>query len=152
MFYGGRLLSHLCAEDNEVNDFIQLCRLNRNLAILIDSDMKSAKYTINATKMRVQREFAEHGFEWVTAGREIENYVPTGTLRTCVEKVAPGRGDAVSSERYKKAIPSLKKGGDTCVDKLKVAHAFTEHPADLSRYDLEDRITKLVEFIRRANG
>jgi hypothetical protein len=39
MFYGGRLLSHLTAGDDEdVSEFIELRSLNRNLAIVIDSD------------------------------------------------------------------------------------------------------------------
>jgi predicted ATP-dependent endonuclease of OLD family len=41
MFYGGRLLSHLSAEDELVGDFINLNRLNRNVAVIIDSDKKS---------------------------------------------------------------------------------------------------------------
>ena len=53
MFYGGRLLSHLTANDPEVTDFISLRKLNRNVGILIDSDKASAHAKINSTKSRV---------------------------------------------------------------------------------------------------
>lgn len=60
MFYGGRLLSHLTAEDcvdEDVDEFISLCRLNRYIAIVIDSDKKNAKTPINVTKERIRSEF-----------------------------------------------------------------------------------------------
>lgn len=41
MFYGGRLLSHLSADDDAVSEFIALRSLNRHLAIVIDSDKDS---------------------------------------------------------------------------------------------------------------
>jgi predicted ATP-dependent endonuclease of OLD family len=53
MFYGGRLLSHLSADDPEVGEFISLRRLNQNISIVIDSDKKSKQSEINETKRRV---------------------------------------------------------------------------------------------------
>lgn len=88
MFYGGRLLSHLTAEDDEdVNEFISLRRLNRHIAILIDSDKDSSRKHLNATKKRIVEEFNEgSGFAWVTKGREIENYIEPGVLEEAVKK------------------------------------------------------------------
>ena len=40
MFYGGRLLRHLSADDEEIDEFINLRRINQNLVIIIDSDRK----------------------------------------------------------------------------------------------------------------
>lgn len=56
MFYGGRLLSHLSADDSEVSDFISLRKLNRNVAVVIDSDRCSSRASINTTKQRVSAE------------------------------------------------------------------------------------------------
>lgn len=76
MFYGGRLLSHLSGEPEALADFIQLRSLNRNSAIVIDSDKTGPKAAINSTKERLREEFSkDSGLAWITKGREIENYV-----------------------------------------------------------------------------
>jgi predicted ATPase len=85
MFYGGRLLSHLTAND-EITEFIKLRDLNRNLAIVIDSDRKAAGNDINATKQRVIKEIGSTGFAWLTGGREIENYIPHKRLQEAVSQ------------------------------------------------------------------
>jgi predicted ATP-dependent endonuclease of OLD family len=72
MFYGGRLLSHLSANDDEVSEFIQLRSLNRHLAIVMDSDRASAHSRLNSTKIRIRDEFnKDGGVAWITKGREI---------------------------------------------------------------------------------
>src|SRR5450631_164046 len=48
MFYGGRLLNHLTASDDEVTEFIQLRSLNRNLCVIMDSDKATSHAKINA--------------------------------------------------------------------------------------------------------
>ena len=49
VFYGGRLLAHLEASDpdEELADAVQILRVNRNAAILIDSDMSATKQEVN---------------------------------------------------------------------------------------------------------
>lgn len=152
MFYGGRLLSHLSAHDPEVTDFISLVAINRHSAIVMDSDMKSSKSNINPTKSRVRDEFREGGlFVWVTEGREIENYVPHALLTECVDEVAPGCGSKASSRKFDRALPLTSKSQTRVVDKIKVASLVASKQADLSRYDLEQRIAELVAFIHDAN-
>jgi predicted ATP-dependent endonuclease of OLD family len=79
LFYAGRLLSHYSGNELDsleasVGDFISLLDVNRNMAIVIDSDRKNSKQKINATKTRLVDEFNKAGaVAWVTAGREIEN-------------------------------------------------------------------------------
>ena len=86
MFYGGRLLSHLTALDDEVTEFIELRSLNRNIAVVMDSDRSGELDEINATKKRIEEEFIKtRGIAWITKGREIENYVEHGIqLPICV--------------------------------------------------------------------
>lgn len=116
MFYGGKLLSHLSSlPPDEVNEAISLLRLNRNCAVMIDSDRKITKsgklrININATKRRIEREvLATGGFVWITAGREIENYihadlveratgktVPIGKHESVLDRLAPYNGDKIS--------------------------------------------------------
>jgi len=69
MFYGGRLLSHLSAlDDCEITEFINLRSLNRNLAILIDSDKSDDADELTETKKRIIREFKSSfnclGYSW----------------------------------------------------------------------------------------
>ena len=91
MFYGGSLLKHLSGSDlEEVEEFVQLQRLNRHVAILIDSDVLSPDGEVNAAKARVVKEvLAGDGFAWVTEGYTIENYVPTDLLNDAVSAVHP---------------------------------------------------------------
>ena len=56
MFYGGRLLCHLTAEDPEIDAFISLPRLNRFMGILMDSDRGKAGDPLNLTKERIRNE------------------------------------------------------------------------------------------------
>lgn len=154
MFYGGRLLSHLTANDPEVEDFISLRRLNRNIAILIDSDKQSPYSRINETKKRVAKEFEQGpGFAWITSGREIENYVPVALMETAIKAVHPSFGAFTSTGRFGDymTFQSSKQGAIRKADKLKVAHQVTQHPVELGELDLQKRIHQLVEFICQCN-
>jgi len=79
VFYGGRLLAHLSARDPDVNteDVVKILRVNANALLLIDSDRASSEAPINETKSRIIREIRDvGGIAWLTAGREVENYLP----------------------------------------------------------------------------
>jgi hypothetical protein len=160
MFYGGRLLSHLSANDEEIDEFISLRRLNRNLAIVIDSDKKSAQSHINETKRRVALELGEGGFAWITKGREIENYVPHEKLHDAIRSISPGYHRAGDGHQFAHALHYYRAGtarGNECelfekVDKVRVARRVSETPADLSSLDLRSQLESLVQFIRKANG
>ena len=96
MFYGGRLLSHLCYDipivddDTVVEDFVRLARLNRSACIVMDSDYRNADGNLNQTKKRVLREFeGETCCSWVTKGRTIENYIAEETLNEAIAAVHP---------------------------------------------------------------
>jgi hypothetical protein len=73
MFYGGRLLNHLSPDDPDVDEFISLRRLNRHLAVAIDSDKAKQSGKINTTKRRIVDSMKDPGLVWVTQGRNIEN-------------------------------------------------------------------------------
>jgi predicted ATP-dependent endonuclease of OLD family len=158
MFYGGRLLSHLTAEDDELTEFIRLRALNQNLVIVVDSDKRQEDDTINATKSRVVKEFAKGAsVAWVTAGREIENYIDHDVLQEVVKVVhAKDYGRPASGGRYDHSLYYVKKGEgeivETIVDKVKVAKIICRKPPDLAVLDLRDRVGEIVEMIRAANA
>ncbi len=150
MFYGGKLLSHLSADDRDVDDFIRLRRINRNMVIVMDLDRDSSVEP-NDTKQRVRQEFTEGlGFGWVTKGREIENYIPAELLEEAIPalnkaEVQPRLGDFDHVWKYD------KDGEEGKTDKMKLARWVAERPADLSRLDLRTKMDELAEFIRAAN-
>lgn len=154
MFYGGRLLSHLSADDPVVDDFISLRRLNQHSAILIDSDKKDPSDQINATKQRLCREFdAGEGVAWVTAGRTIENYVPhevlEGAVKQCCKDVSKVR--PVGEFDNCLAYTSCKRGTKTVKDKVTLARAVVKQPATLDVLDLRPQVERIVQCIRAAN-
>lgn len=154
MFYGGRLLSHLSANDPDVEKFISLRRLNRDLVLVADSDRESPRGRINKTKTRVRKEFDEGaGFAWITKGREIENYVPTNLLQEAVEAVKPGFGKKVVAGTYARALPVVnpKAKHSVTVGKMKVAREIVSHPAQLDVLDLKQQLRRLVQFIHECN-
>jgi hypothetical protein len=158
MFYGGKLLSHLSASetdsvDDGLNDLIQLRLLNRQVAIIIDSDRSTAEEQIRETKTRVADEISKYGgLIWISAGREIENYVPAETLSAAVELVAEGRGKSVKSGQFDKALPSTKPNSKYTVDKVATALKVEEAGCRLEAFDLIERVNDLSKFIRKANG
>ncbi|NIK44487.1 ATP-dependent nuclease [Xanthomonas arboricola] len=157
MFYGGRLLAHLSANDEEVSDFISLRKLNRNVAIVIDSDRASAHSRINATKNRVALELSD-GYSWITAGREIENYIPAHILEDALSKEYLDFERSQCTGKYDHRLPYIKKGNKSSsklvsrIDKVKVARRVAAVNADLSMFDLKMKIEGLVSFIRKSTS
>ncbi|MFF5918942.1 ATP-dependent endonuclease [Streptomyces flavochromogenes] len=163
MFYGGGLLNHLTSLDEEVNDFIELRRLNRHIAILIDSDKDRQNKPINETKKRLQAEFdspERPGFAWITDGYTIENYVPPEILRRAVETVHPG-AETMSwmGEKWTNPLKLISKNPDKDgnkkplnPDKNKIARIacslWTEEPSG----SLGRMISKSIDFIEQANA
>ena len=89
VFYGGRLLAHLSAgtDGDPEAEGVSILRVNRNAAVLIDSDKRTTDSEINATKKRVCQEIEDvGGYAWVTDGREIENYLPMGLIGRWLER------------------------------------------------------------------
>lgn len=167
MFYGGRLLSHLSADDEEVSEFIQLRDLNRNIAVIMDSDKSYARQIINETKRRIKREIDVHGgVAWITKGREIENYIEYDRLQKAVatnyynvyhsglhgsEFEHALHFNRIASKR-RKIGSSDSSFVETNVDKVRISRLVVQDGvSDLNVLDLQDRIEELVEMIRVAN-
>jgi hypothetical protein len=155
MFYGGRLLRHLTANDPEVDEFISLRRLNRHIAILIDSDRSRPSQPLGATKRRVTAEFsAGPGFAWVTHGSTIENYAEPATLAAAVATVHPHAKTVWTGDPW--ANPLAKdqiKGRPAEVDKIKIAREVVRSWRSVgARGQLRKKVEALVAFIHEANN
>lgn len=170
MFYGGALGAHLTAEDLQeteeeevhdcqlpepVVDLISLRRLNRHLAIIIDSDKKSDEEQLTPVKCRLKEEFDKGpGFAWITAGRSIENYFNEKDVLAVMKKIHPRSDFARDGEDQYSLLAKLKSGdGKKDAKKVEIAHRLinsgVKPRCDL---DLEERVSMLVAFIRKASG
>lgn len=153
--YGGKILSRFSAQDEDaIPDFINMLHINRRCAVIMDSDKESGNSKVRATKLRVQAEVEKiSGYVWITQGREIENYLPTGT---CEKSISAIHSSAVStnvdSTRFAKRLDYTgPKNKIRVADKIRVAEEVTKLPVDLTVLDLQSRIESLVIFIRDAN-
>ncbi|OGL46736.1 MAG: hypothetical protein A2W05_03685 [Candidatus Schekmanbacteria bacterium RBG_16_38_10] len=150
MFYGGRLLSHLSFDNPEVKEFIQLCKLNRNAAIVIDSDKRSQYQKINATKQRIIKDFQQNNcFVWVTKGKEIENYMNEDTFYNAINEVHSSVKKRIRWDRFADMRP-IEKGKS--IDKVSIARKIALQQPDYSVLDLDKQITMLIKKIRDANA
>lgn len=155
MFYGGVLLSHLTAEDNEVTDFINLLKINRNLAVVIDSDRSSSGEEVNDTKARVISELDAIGaISWVTEGYTIENYLPRAVISGAVAAAYPTKTYRLPSGQYRSPLGSSFAGTTTKPGKTTIARYIIGQPllwTDQSPH-LRERIMAIAAAIRSANG
>lgn len=152
MFYGGKLLSHLSAlPPDEIEEAISLLRLNRNLAVIIDSDRKELKGVkfradINSTKKRIIAEVQSvSGYVWITEGKEIENYLTPRILSELTE------GQHTIIGKFDSVPGAL---GEVIGDKISLAHAASRatQASDLDQLDLRMRVTELCDQVYRWNS
>lgn len=156
MFYGGRLASHISGLDLSeiVDDLISLKQLNRNSAIIIDSDKSAENSEINPTKQRLQLEFnKKSGFCWITEGKEIENYIPDYILSEAIGKIHPQK-EAKRISKFSNPM-EIKDSGKIkkYANKVKVAQYIVDtYPdLDMGQYDLVEKINDLIQFIESSN-
>jgi hypothetical protein len=154
MFYGGRLLAHLTAEDPEIEEFISLRRLNRNVAIVIDSDRRTKGARINPTKSRIVSEFESGaGCAWVTKGREIENYIPNSDMVKALTSIYPKFSHIPAFGTFDRCFEFVQNGKTGAVepDKIRLAKAIVALNPPTNILDLDEKLKNLIRFIRGAS-
>jgi hypothetical protein len=155
MFYGGAILNHLAADDRETSELIELLRINRNIALVMDSDKKSADALLNATKQRIIDELeTSGGMSWVTEGYTIENYIPSSSLKTALEEEYSGRTYVYPSGQWKSPLGKTFSNLDTKPSKVVIARNIINQKLGQDTWtpDLSYKIAELVRRIRQANG
>lgn len=164
MFYGGSLIKHLSASDgspkDSIEDFIKILKLNRNCAVILDSDKESENSQLKTAAVRIKQELEESGrLAWITAGREIENYLNYDLFQSALEKCHPiiykkKHEGGIFNHAFYFYIHDKSTGRSKTYksgDKVGAATLMSKHPADFSILDLDERVSELVDFIRRAN-
>lgn len=149
LYYGGRSLSHYTTEEN-VDELINILTTNRNAAIVIDSDRRSANAQINNTKKRIRDEFKKYNFLcWITKGKEIENYLAAEAINKCfASDLAQIEQHDLFPEYIKKQRKSFEQS------KVGFAHKVAPYITDENSkaiLDLKKMILKLHEEIKRWN-
>ncbi len=157
MFYGGGLISHLSVDEDALEQFIRLRQLNRNMAMIVDSDKHAPQAELKPAVKRLKAEMEDGaGLIWITKGREIENYVDPEQLHTALKQLHPRvYGGQVGIGRYEHAFHFRKKGSDaiyTDADKVGAAGIVCSKEAQLDILDLRVRVRDLVAMVEKANG
>lgn len=163
MFYGGALLSHLSASYEALSEFIRLRDLNRNFAIVLDSDRDSEGAELKPHVQRILGEMdVDGGMVWVTQGREIENYVNGAKLQDALKSLhsriytKPSKTGQYDHAFYfyrrdpKNDARNIEfKNGDK-VGAAAIVCSGKPTLDDLAALDLKDRVHELVDKIREA--
>ena len=152
VLYGGRLLSHYTADDDE--ELINVLQINKKCIIVVDSDKRSEFATINNTKKRIRKEINDHGGHfWITKGREIENYIDKNTSeRFFKSKCITNPG--IFDDYYDWAKTEFGKSAEKHKNKKAAfANKISENmdKSILDNLDLGRQISQIVRFIGRAN-
>jgi len=157
IFYGGRLLSHLSADEPEtVDDGISILGTNRNAIILIDSDKRSQQARINLTKQRIRKEFdALNAVCWITKGKEIENYISSEVVNNFLDIDNSEEVDQYGS--FFDYIDHLKKGEGKKYSSKKPLLAeklvqFMTIDNMAGMLDLNEKLKSVCEAIRDWNS
>ena len=146
-FTGGTLLDHYAYSNVDENERIEALRINRNAIVLMDRDRTGPDDKLKAWVDRVTEELTNTGgFPWVTAGKEVENYIPVGALRSLLENEDLDPPDVTTS-----IFKFIKENGgrDYSADKVLLAQRISGR---LDREALEgclDLGTKMEEVCRR---
>ena len=155
VFYGGRLLANTTFDDENSEDIINLINVNRNSAILIDSDKRNEEDNINSTKTRILQEFEENNqFAWITDGKEIENYIP----KDIINEVC-GISNQGELNKYEPIDIMLErneagKGNRFKLNKNIYARKFVEKMTNenmVSILDLNEKMQELIKVIESWN-
>lgn len=162
MFYGGGLIRHVTASDEALEEFIELRDLNRNMAIVIDSDREAASSPLKSHAQRIVDEMiGGGGLAWVTQGREIENYVDGNELQAALKQIhsrtylAPGKTGPYDHAFYFLRNNPKKEGERITYkdgDKVGAANLICKTEARIEILDLRERLSELTAMICRANG
>jgi len=161
MIYGGKLLAHLSALDQqqieaEAKAFISLRQINRYIAVVMDSDKKSPDQKLEEFKSRVIEELEESsgGFNWLTAGHSIESYYPEDVCKNALRAVHPK--SKIPGEIDKHTNPAQyidRKGKPADAEKVDLAEWLIQNAEPpLDQLDLREKLEGLANYIRKANG
>lgn len=147
-YYGGRLLSHFSAEEEPNDNLINMLLINRNSAIIMDSDKRYHAASVNSTKRRIIKEFSDKQlFSWITKGKEIENYLSFGAINSAFDFDL--QKQCGKFELFPEYIASRYKNFSG--KKVDFANTIKNHIDSTPVMDLEVQIKKLYQTVKSWN-
>lgn len=163
-YYGGRLRSHFTFGET-MPELVDLMKLSRHVAMICDSDIKEAGGALDEAKQRLKEECeAVGGYYWVTAGREIENYIPDSVISRAYQELLGDPAFLISVAQFDKIgailsakIPDPARGDGWKVDyennKAKVMPELLSRMTkeDLTQLGLNQNLDELIRRIRLAS-
>lgn len=155
IWYGGALLAGMSFEEVEeedaadsptMNAFVAALSINRHAIVLMDSDRRSENGRLKKRVQRIDAQLATTGVSWITAGREVENYLDVKSLRDALSMP-----DLLPTEQYADVFGHIEKYRKRKVD---LAHKIVPRIARelLQQYDLPSRLEQVCNQIRKWNG
>ena len=161
--YGGDLRAHFDFHRDE-SELVNVFKVSRHVAMMCDRDRGNNEDPINDSKLRLQ-EACEGvgGMYWVTAGREIENYLSNDLLSRTFRELLDEHSIDVELDQYEELDDVVGKFGDSheCPgwivnygdNKVRVMSEILKRmeKKDLDQYDLREKLGELVKKIREAN-
>lgn len=162
-YLGGAMLANdeFVAPEQASADLANLLRLNANIAVVCDSDRTAAEDELKVRVQRVKQEVAQNnaGFIWVTAAKEIENYLPLEALQKVSSTVtaAPGQFEPFFPSQSREAGDSFwerafeRKSYDKVDLAWRIAPHMTKEQME-QRFDWAEQMRQLVEKIRQWNA
>lgn len=160
VFYGGKVGTHLAFDDTP--DGVNVLRMCRRAVIIMDSDCDSEGMEIAEWKQRIVEAVKQAGgWSWVTAGREIENYLHSDLLSHCYGEWWGMKVTVANSQWLRLHDTLCTVAMDSCPKSWwrysdhKVEHmrriASCLRDEHLDTLDLRVRVIELVEKIRGWN-
>ncbi len=157
MFYGGRLLSNLSFDFEWFkSEVIPLLKINSNAFVVLDRDGKTMNTKVNDTKKRIIDEIGE-GNNWITKGREIENYLSDKTISKWLSEKHGYKSNVINDKDTKLEDNILNSDKKI---KLKYNLSKTAFSSEIANYidkdslevlDLKDNLLNLIEKINKWN-
>jgi putative ATP-dependent endonuclease of the OLD family len=153
VYSAGSLLAHYCFEDpGSLSDeeFIRALKINQHAIVLIDSDRRNESDPLKSRAARIVEEVDQvGGFSWITAGKEVENYIPEAALCALFDK------DVAVPQPFDDFFSMVKgpRGGD--LDKIKLAQNVSPlitRDMIAGHSDLAARLDGVCEKITSWNG
>ncbi len=153
IYSAGSLLAHYSynpPEPSEEEELVKALRVNPHVIILMDSDRSSEADDLKPRAILAAETVAcVGGVAWVTAGREIENYIPPEALRRKYGESATIPG--IFDDFFASVLGP--RGGR--LDKMKVASELSPHITKemiSNHLDLSTQLEAVCEKIRLWNA
>lgn len=151
-FYGGKVLPHFTADDDPIDDLIEVLRINKNAIFVMDRDGDTEEASLADYKSRIQGELKDRAC-WITEGREIENYLDSKLIVRVLLDKYPAIKDLSFSLNDKLGVKLKENGGPKKYDKVASAREFCQNMTveDMNCLDLKERLRDVIGLIYKWN-